>query len=448
MSIGTYNKQYISTVNFLDKREIYERALDITREGESFVDMLELMGQSVVTAVPTYHNFTNQELFDQITSSSATDTSGGTDGSRWDVVVSAGDYAKVQEGALIMCPNKTIGYVKEKKASNTLDVYAVEGDGGGTSLALTTGGGDIFPIFSGAYGEGSAGPVAGRRSSLDKNVNQVMIIKDSVVITDIQRASQVEVKFRGQPYYFLKAQHDALMRFKAKCSMAMIFSRVSDANFSAASPTLTDTGSKPVQTTKGLNQYVEDQGINLGGAQSVSLATYASLERQFAAERCPQDYLVLMGTEGNIAHTDVFGAVTNASLFSPSARLQVNGREVNVMVDQLNLYGRRYQLKKFPLLDHKVLFNFTDSAGFEKRMWYIPNDTIKADVGGESAARIRTRYLQDHGPGAIDHPYREILTGGLAPTPTNDTSEFKITYESRKGLEVFGPHHFAYVDLS
>lgn len=448
MSYGQYTKQYISTVNFLDKREIYQEALDITRESESFVDMLELMGQSVVTTVPTYHNFSNQELFDNITSVSATDTSGGTDGSRWDVVVSAGDYALAYEGALIMCPNQTVGWIKEKKASNTLDVYAVEGDGGGTDLGLTGGGGDLFAIFSGAYGEGSAGPSAGRRQSLDKNVNQVMIIKDAVQLTDIQLGSEVEVKFRGQPYYFIKAQHDALMRFKAKVSMALLFSRASDANFAATTPTLLDGASNPVQTTKGLNQYIEDQGINLGGAQAVSLATYASLERQFAADRCPQSYTVLMGTEGSIGHTDVFGAVTNASVFSPSVRLAINGREVNVNVDKLMLYGREYNLKKFPIVDHKRLFNFTGSAGFEKRMWYIPNDQIKADVGGGSTARIRTRYLKDHSPKAFDHRYREIMTGGLAPTPTSDESILKITYESRQGLEVFGPEHFAYIDIS
>jgi len=447
MSFGTYDKQYISTVNFLDQREIYKNVLNITREEESFVDLMELMDRSVPTSVPTYHNFTNRELFDNITSTSASDTSGGTDGSRWDVVVSADDYALTQAGMLVITPNKKVGFIKEKKAANTLDVYAVEGDGGGTDLELTVGGGDLFALFSGAFGEGSDGPANGRRQLVDKNFNQVQIFKDAVTVTDIERASQVEVEFEGQPYYFLKAQHDALMRFKAKVSMAMIFSRISDSNFSEASPTLTDTSSNPVQTTKGLNQYVEEYGIDLTGTNSVSLATYATLERRFAKERCPQEYMVLMGSEGNIAHTDTFGAVTNAANFSEAARLQINGKEIDVNVSELNLYGRKYILKKLPVLDHKNLFNFSGSAGFEKRMWYIPNDQITADVGGESANRIRLRYLEDNGPGAFDHRYREIMTGGLAPTPTDDSSVLKITYESRQGLEVFGPHHFAFIDL-
>jgi hypothetical protein len=274
-----------------------------------------------------------------------------------------------------------------------------------------------------------------------------MVIKDAVKVTDIQRASKVEVEFKGQPYYFIKAQHDALMRFKAKVSMAMIFSRYSDENFSSSSATLTDLASNPVNTTKGLNQYVEESGINLNATDAVSLTTYANLERQFSKERCPSDYLVLMGSEGSIAHTDAFGALVNSNVFSPGARLQVNGKEIDINVTKLNLYDRTYTLKRLPINDHKVLFNFDGSAGFEKRMWYIPNDKIRADVGGEEVDRIRLRYLEDNGEGAFDHRYREILTGGLAPIPTNDSSFLKITYESRQGLEVFGPEHFAYIDL-
>ena len=38
---------------------------------------------------------------------------------------------------------------------------------------------------------------------------------------------------------------------------------------------------------------------------------------------------------------------------------------------------------------------------------------------------------------------REIHTGGLAPTPTSDESVFRITFEKRCGLDIYGPHHFA-----
>lgn len=445
MSFGTYTKQYVSTVNFLDRREIYQHVLDITREKTSFVDLMELMGRSVPTDMPTYHNHWNQELFDNVTATAVSDTSGGTDGSRWTVTLSAGDYALCQAGMLVMCPNKKVGYIRSLLGSNQIDVYAVEGDGGGTDLELAIS--DKLALFSDARGEGSAGPDNDKRTLTTTNTNQVHIFKSATKTTDIQRASKVEVMFEGRPYYFIKAQHDALMKHKAKVSMGLMFSRISDANFTESSPTLTDSSSNPIQTTRGLNQYVEDYGIGLGGTNAVSLATYAELCRSLTTERCPEEYLALQGIEGSIGHTDAFGANTNSSVFSPNAELQINGKTLDLNMTRLSVYGFNFMLKQLPIVDHKNLFNFTGSAGFEKRIWYIPNDKITADVGGEATDRIRCRYLEDFGPGAFDHRYREILTGGLAPIPTNDTSELKITYESRQGLEVFGPQHFAYIDL-
>lgn len=445
-TIGTYNKQYISSINFMDRRDILEQVLDVTREAESFVDIMEMMGRSKPTDATTYHHFINKELYTTVTTASATDTSDDTDGTRWDIVLSADDYALVIEGEMILFPNKKVGYIREKKTSNTIDVYSVDS----SDLELATGGSDVLSLMSNVSGEGSFAPDEGRRYDVTKIFNQVMIHKSTVKTTDIQRASKVEVNFRGQPYYFIKAQHDALMKFKGDVSLALLFSRISDTNFESSTPSLTDSSNNPIQTTRGLNQYVEDFGINFttgGGTNAVSLATYAELERRFAKDRCPQDYLVLMGTEGSIAHTNAFGALTNSSVFSAGARLNVSGKELDLHVDMLKLYNRTYNLKKLPILDHKNVINFSGSAGFQNRMWYIPNDKIKGDVGGSAEDRISIRYLEDFGEGAIDHRYREILTGGLAPVPTDTQSVLKITYESRQGLEVLGAQHFAVVDL-
>jgi hypothetical protein len=196
MSFGVYDKKYISTVNFLDRREIYQYVLDITREDESFVDIMEMMGRSVPTDVPSYHNFVNKERYVTVTATAVNDESAGTDGSLFDVTLSAGDYALVREGELVLCPNKKVGYLKEKKTSNEVTIVAV--DGSDMELEI----GSVLSMFSNAAGEGSSAPADGRRYDITKNLNQVMIFKSVVKTTDIQRASKVEVEFRGQPYYF------------------------------------------------------------------------------------------------------------------------------------------------------------------------------------------------------------------------------------------------------
>ena len=62
-SVGQIQKSYVSSVNFLDKREILNQVLDITNEESSFLDVMELSGRSVVTTMPQYHHFVNDELY-------------------------------------------------------------------------------------------------------------------------------------------------------------------------------------------------------------------------------------------------------------------------------------------------------------------------------------------------------------------------------------------------
>jgi len=45
------------------------------------------------------------------------------------------------------------------------------------------------------------------------------------------------------------------------------------------------------------------------------------------------------------------------------------------------------------------------------------------------------RYMAGDG---TDLKYREILTGGLAPVPTDDRSVLNISYESVQGVEILG----------
>ena len=53
----------MSSVSFLDQREILNKLLDVTNEEYSFLDVMELMGRSVQTSVPEYHTFINAELY-------------------------------------------------------------------------------------------------------------------------------------------------------------------------------------------------------------------------------------------------------------------------------------------------------------------------------------------------------------------------------------------------
>ena len=76
MSLGRIDKAYVSSINFLDKREILNKVLDIHDEESNILDILELTGRSVVTSVPSYTLFVNESLYKSVIAGSVASASG------------------------------------------------------------------------------------------------------------------------------------------------------------------------------------------------------------------------------------------------------------------------------------------------------------------------------------------------------------------------------------
>lgn len=438
-----YDKGFISTINFLDRRDLWKQLLDITNEEASFLDLMEMLGRSVPTDVPVYRTFKNTELFANVTSAG---TSQGASADIQTVTLSTADAAKCRVNDLVLLESKKVALIYSK-TSTTVVLHSVDQ----TDISADCASGKLMVPFSSAYGEGTTGPTEHRRFDVTTDYNIVQIFKEKYTSTDIELSSKIEFDVKGKPYYFLKAQHEHLVRFRAEVAMGLIFGRQSDINFTSSSPTLTDASSNPIQTTKGLNQYIEEDGIGLSGAQTLGLATYAALARKFAKDRTPKNFLVLYGIEQAIAHDDVFSNLSSGAVFSDQARLMVDGKELDLGLKRLKIYDYNFDFKRLPVLDHKNIINFTGSAGYEKRAFYIPNEKIKSAVDGKLMDRMMLRY-QEAVDGYFDNRYRERYTGGLVPKsmggPTDDSDTLSITYVSTQGLHVNGAEHFALMDIA
>lgn len=448
MALGTINKTYVSTIPFLDQREILNEALNITNEELHFLDVMELTNRMVETGNVTYHHFTNQELYATETiktGSSVTDNSGGSgQGDITFVATSANGTTKIRIGDTLMFPSGYAGYVYGKTADaggDQIDVKAVLSTV--TTANLAAAADQVVATFGQASGEGSGSPEA-VRYSLDKDFNQVQIFKNKAVITDIESLNKIEVNFEGKPYYMYKAVHDSLMRFRGDIAFTMVIGQISDENFTSASPKLTDTGGNAVQTTKGVDQYIADSGVNLTGV-TVNLAHYATLTRSLNARRCPDTYYLFVGTEMNIAHDDMLTGL-NTALTSNGRIKMGEGSELMLGIDTFKLYGRTYKKIHMPMLDHQNVINFTGSAGYHKKAYYLPEGQIKTHgPGGGMVDRFRCRYMNN---GDTDSRYTERLTGGLAPIPTDDTDLLNVTHKAIMGLEVLGAYQCASTKLS
>ena len=424
-NIGILNKQYVSSINFLDQREILNKVLDITNEESSFLDIMELTNRSKVTSVPEYHHFINEELYVLGTVSAV--TGGGT--AQVTATIDADAYAFVNQGELVLFPNGKVGYVVSKGASSTIVVKSVDG----TNLTLAAA--DKISFFSNAAGEGSLSPAA-KRWGVTKHANQVQIFKGKFEVTDVQKASKVEVEFQGKPYYMYKGQHESLMKFRDDISAALMFGRKSSTLFGDASPSLVDSEGKPVQTTMGMDQYVTTYGKDqsLLSAGVVSLADVKALTQLLNKDRCPQEYFLFVGTTQNIYWDDLFNNLGNSALLSQGARFQISGKEVDLGIDTIKIYGRTYYKKHLTILDHKNIINFAGGYNAKDAAYGVPATKIKS-IDGQMIDRLGVRYMAE---GGTDFKYREILLGGLAPVPTNERSVLEVHYESIQGLEILG----------
>lgn len=439
-------KRYISSLDFMDQRALLRQLLNITNEETSFMDVMELLGREVPVEMPKYSNFINSELYATDTIVSFTDISGGSgQGHATVVITTASGNSFPIAGDLILFPSGYLGWVKSVTADaggDSLDVYAV--NLAVTSAMLAGAAAQVVSFISNAQGEGSGAPGT-RRYGTTARSNWVQIFKNSGKVTDIQKASKIEIVYNGQEYFFSKLQHDTLMKHRGDISNALIFGQISDENFSGATSYLNDANSNRVQTTRGLREYVTTYGINDSATPvAFDLSYVQSLVRRLAARRCPEQYLVLGGIEGSIAWTNFTSALNSAVSFSPNARMNIGGNEVNVGIETFKGFGHTFMFKRLPILDHQKTVNFTGSAGFQSEMYFMPLDKVKDEGSGADVDRFRVRYLQGDGH---DWRYVESLDGKLAPNKTSLESILQVEYQSIMGLEIAGPDHFAIVKV-
>jgi len=426
-TIGAITKQYVSSIEFLDQREILNKVLDITNEQASFLDVLELTGRSKPTSVPEYHHFVNEELYVLGTVSAVTGSGTTAITADLNTATSAAAFPFINVGELVLFPNGGVGMVTAKSASKTLNIRSVDA----SVLTLVSGG--TISFFSNASGEGSLSPAA-KRWGVTKFANQVQIFKGKFEITDVQKASKVEVEFQGKPFYMYKGQHESLMKFRDDIAAALIFGRKSVTKFADASPSLIDAESKPIQTTMGMDQYVTSMGSDLSllTAGSVALADVTALTQLLNRNRAPLEYFLFVGTTQNIYWDNLFNNLGNSALLSQGARFQISGKEVDLGIDTVKIYGRTYYKKYLPILDHKNIVNFTGGYNAKDAAYGVPAGKAKTIDGGQEDI-MSVRYMTE---GNTDFKYREIMLGGLAPVPTNERSVLEMHYESIQGLQI------------
>jgi hypothetical protein len=437
--MSTYNKNFISSIHFLDKREILSQVLDVQNEDPSFLDVMEGMRRSVPTSSAIFHNYVNEPVYEKLT---LTGTAAGDNLTN----------AKIRKGDVIVdVANNTMWFVKNNASLEGSNIVKLGGSG--TSIAD----GATVVVISNAHGEGSGAP-AGLKYGLKKYSNKVQIFKNSYQLTDVELTNKISVQFNGQEYYMYAAQHNALMKFRNDIAYALLFGKGNASTFSGfgndytaattsgqiggvAVTQVVDADGNPIQFTKGLVEWCKD-GLDFAGSAgdanamgSAGLADFAEFVKVMDKTRAPYEYMLFAGTGAKIQLDNLFKNLGSSGV--TSVRLNVAGTAVDFGMEQVKLYGRNFIMKAFPQFSHVA--GEAAIANASETVLFVPNDKIKVHAGSGTVDRMRVRYLE--GPNT-NLAYKEWMLGGLAPTPTDGRSVLEAVYESAQGLEILGVEHF------
>ena len=432
-STGTIDRTYLSSISFLDQREILKNVLDVA-ESESFLDVLDYMGRAVPSATIAYDNFVNNSLYAKATLDN--DPAGAAAGETMNVSIGASDVVPAV-GEIMMLKNGKQAIVTQQvtPADNTFEVKAIDTIAGGD-----IGSGDTVVFISNAHTEGSAANLM-RKSNLTKSQNRVQIFKTKTSITDLAAGSKIEVEYKGKPYYFIKQQHDAFLKHRLDVAYGMLYGK---------GGTTSDVNGNTINLTKGLHTYISEKSndINVSSGGTVAVADFSTISRLLDKSRGPAEYMILAG--GEIDNAIDTGLATSDPFKSGGVQYNAfNGSQEQAVAlgfESFRFFGRTYHKKRLQALDNVEVTNPVDAFKFDEYAYFIPDGQIKVAMGEGSVDRIRTRYLELHD--GTTTRYREKLLGGLAPTPTSETDTLDVVYTSIEGLEVVGPEQFGWLNLN
>jgi hypothetical protein len=438
---GATDKYTASAVALLDQREIYNQLIDIQDDAE-WLDFMYMAGKKDATAVPFYTSFYNDNLYKLIDTTGATVTTGAATITVFGLPTAVFNFLVV--GDLLKFENGKVGRIQVKgdnTTSNKMSIQSVDG----TNLTLVAG--NKLSAFSNAQEEGSIEPPS-RRWSVNSLQNRVQIFRNAIKITDVQNASKIELEFNGKPYILPYEMIQGLQKHRGDISLAMWLGEVSNTLFADLEPGvavgsyLAGAQGYGVQTTRGMDSYITNYGVNdtVATAGSFTLTDLSDLESKLTAVRAPMEYMIA-GSNPAVAVISDFLKNLPSSGGVFSGRMMVDGKEIDLQAEKFQHGGYTYNLKAFKVLSNTDVINYAGGP-IAKSIYFLPMGKVKT-VGGGMNDYFRYKYMAQPAPGTGSVETAELMTGALAPTPTNQEQSLTVTWTSNMGLEVFAPNKFA-----
>jgi hypothetical protein len=289
-----------------------------------------------------------------------------------------------------------------------------------------------------------------RRYDMTQYVNKVQIFREVNEITDVQNASTVEVTDRNGSHYVIDRERAIKeLAFKVQINGAFIGGRMSVTSHSDASPVLIDpTNGGSVQTTRGLDQWITDYGVNdsTAVADTWTFTDGEDTIGRLIAARAGSNYMVIGGTFAMLKVSNYLNGITTGI---SAGQLTLNGKTYDYGIQKLTHGGFTLNFKTMRFFDHPDVFSQTSIA---KSLYYIPMDSVQIFQAGRGAGSLPriSAVWQDHcvqndlGTEMI----AEWDTGANARGgPTDSEMVNKMHLVTHQGLQILGAQHFAKVQV-
>lgn len=442
MQTGELNREYLSTIDFMDKREILNKVLDLYDEEQTIVDILDMCNRYVPTDQETYRYHVNERLHAAATTSGI--LAQPAVGAASNITLTAGSV-KPRVNDMMITAGRNRSFV-QAVAGNVITVVPINEDNVAHEAFA---GGEKVTFYSNGYGEGT-GVEDGYIYGTKIYENNIQIIKGEFTVTDLQAMTQVEVEFKGKPYYFIKAQHDVFTRFKMDVAYAFLLGERSKG--------LVGADGKKIWSTQGLEKSVRQSGIDLALRTDTTAnfrADFKTITRALDKARSPKEYWLWAGADIDNAFDDFVGDYNELR----SGGLQYNSfgttnpkqKSIDFGFDSFRIHGRTWHKKRLDALDNAELTSATGHT-YPDTVFMIPATKIKCNHDSEMKDRFRVRYLTPPAGEGINvvnsREYKEIRLGGLAPVATNAEMKSQIVYNTWQGVEFLGLEHFAINSLA
>lgn len=440
-TIGIINKQYVSSLDpLLDTREINRFITDVYND-DMLTDILGWADRKLPTQQPFYNTYINEGLFKLVEVDSI---SSGDNTPTVTVVLTAATSGQIKVQDEVKMVDNTVGIVSAVSTSSGIDTVTIKAVAG-ANMDVTDG--DNIAVMSIAMGERADAP-ANERFGVTRYFNKYQIFPITSQITDVQNASTIEVTVKGSNKYVVKDHVEKTVKLKGQINAAFIGGDMSVTSFSDQTPFLTDQnivsgggGGGAVQTTRGVDKYIELYGISAAAASyatnTVALADLAAMLDFLTAARAPLQYLVAGGKAARRAYDNLLKNLGSSGV--TSARMIVDGKEIDYTVDKVTYGGYELNFATMPILDHPDIFS---QVIISKSTYWIPYNKQVKVVGGGYDPAIRVRYVPNQAKYG-NEMIGEVHGGALSPVnPNGYVQEWKTVWNTIQGLECLGVQHF------